>query len=191
MSEAPGSYFVLDPGRTAGFASCLAGGAKIRHGTWRFSQKAYGAAYVAFGQYLRRMLSSLPDPQMAMELTTIVTHGENNQVNAQQVIFSAGWPAIAFAVCHDMGLREPQMIAIQSWRSRTHRKVQAPKGYTQTQRSNWFKQQAKDYCDKQGWSYSTPDEAEALCMLEALRIEHEPGLAFDKGMSCYQQGSLL
>ena len=129
-----------------------------------------------------------------MELATIVTHGDDNRVDAKQVIFSAGWPAIAMTLCHSLGLREPVMLPIQTWRSRTHRKVQVPKemkGVSQAERSKWFKLQAKLYCDKQGWSYNTDDEAESLCMLEAVRLEFEPDFAFDKGRSSYHQESLL
>lgn len=194
MNTAPGSYFVFDPGRTMGFAYCLAGGERIRSGTWRFKHESHGAAYAEFAGYLRRMLAGLPDVQVAMELATIVSHGEDGRVDAKQVIFSAGWPAIAQTLCHSMGLREPDMVAIQTWRSRTHRKVQVPKemkGSTQAQRSKWFKLQAKLYCDSQGWSYNSDDEAEALCLLEAVRLEHEPGLAFDKGASSYHQESFF
>lgn len=190
MSEAPGSYFVVDPGRTAGFAYCLSGGEKIRHGTWRFKHDEHGAAYAEFATYLRRMLGGLPDPQVALEMMTVVSHGEDGVIDPNQIAFSAGWQAIAKTVCHTMSLRPPQLIAISTWRSRTIRKTVAPKGLAQAERTKWFKEQAKRYCDRQGWSYATADEAEALCMLEAVRIDWEPGLAFDKGMS-YQQESFL
>lgn len=193
MSDYPGSYFVFDPGRTMGFAYCLAGGNKIRHGTWRFKQPKAGAAFAEFASYLRRTLSSLPDPLVAMELTTIVSHGEAGRVDAEQVVFSAGWPSIAQTVCHNMGLRDPEMIPIQTWRSKTHGKTRVPENLRkekQSVRSKWLKQQAKDYCDRNGWSYNTDDEAEALCMLDTIRIMHEPDYAFDKGRS-YQQEALL
>ena len=84
------------------------------------------------------------------------------------------------------------MVAIQSWRSKTHGKVYVPKELKldQNQRSKWFKQQAKAYCDRNGWSYGTEDEAEALCMLDYIRIENEPNYAFDRGRS-YQQETLF
>lgn len=193
MSDAPGSFFVFDPGRTCGFAHCLAGGEKIRHGTWRFKQESPGEAFSQFATYLKRTLSGLPDPQVAMELATIVTHGDDNRIDAKQVVFSSGWPSIAQVICHSMGLREPQMIAIQTWRSKSHGKVVTPKemkGASQAQRSKWFKQQARIYCEKNGWSYETDDEAEALCMLDAVRVMNEPGHAFDRGRS-FRQEALL
>lgn len=195
MTDAPKSYFVFDPGRTCGFAYCLAGGENLRHGTWRFNQKRHGEAYTMFAQYLRRVLSNLPDPQVGIELTTIVDHGQPGKpsIDAQQVIFSAGWPVIAQTVCFSMDLREPEMMAISTWRSKTHGKLRVPdtlKKAKQTVKSKWLKQQAKDYCDKNGWSYNSEDEAEALCMLDALRIIYEPDYAFDKGRT-YQQESLL
>lgn len=191
MTSSPGSFFVFDPGRMMGWASCLAGGAKLRHGTWRFKHPSPGAAYAEFSAYLRRMLSGLPDPLVGMELLTIVSHGDGDHIDAQQVMFSSGWPTHAQTICHVMGLREPEMIAISTWRSKTHGKTRAPKELTkQPEKSKWMKQQAKSYCDRNGWSYNTEDEAEALCMLDALRIMHEPAYAFDKGRS-YQQDSFL
>lgn len=195
MSEAPQSYFVFDPGRTMGFAYCLAGGERLRHGTWRFNQTVAGAAYHEFAAYLRRMLSGLPDPLVGIELMTIVDHGEGGKsaIDAQQVMFSSGWPVIAQTVCHSMGLREPELIAISTWRSKTHGKMRSPdflKNAKPAERTKWLKQQAKDYCDRNGWSYNSEDEAEALCMLDALRIINEPDYAFDKGRS-YQQESFI
>jgi hypothetical protein len=190
--EIPGSYFVFDPGRTCGWASCLPGGKNLRHGTWRFRDPSAGATYFEFSQNLRRVLDGLPDPLVGIELMTIVGHGEDNRVDAQQVLFSSGWTSIAQTVCHSLALREPQLIAIQTWRSKTHGKVYTPKNLNldQNARSKWFKVEAKKYCDRNGWSYNTEDEAEALCMLDYLRIEHEPTYAFDKGRS-YQQESFL
>lgn len=192
MSTAPASYFVFDPGRTMGWASCLAGGEKIRHGTWRFKHESHGAAYAEFAAYIKRMLTGLPDPLVAMELATIVSHGTDGRVDAQQVVFSAGWPAVAQTIAHTMGLREPEMIAIQTWRSKTHGKTRAPKEMTkQSDRSKFFKLQAKLYCDRNGWSYSTDDEAEALCMLDSVRMVHEADYAFDKGRSYGKQEALI
>jgi hypothetical protein len=195
MSTSPGSYFVFDPGRTMGFAYCLAGGHKVRHGTWRFKQASAGAAYAEFVTFLKRTLVGLPDPLVGMELMTIVDHGVDGKsaIDAKQVMFSSGWPTHAQTLCHTMGLREPELIAISTWRSKTHGKMRVPddlKKATQTEKSKWLKLQAKLYCDKNGWSYDTEDEAEALCMLDALRIMHEPDYAFDKGRS-YQQESFL
>lgn len=192
---APGSYFVFDPGRTMGFAYCLAGGEKLRSGTWRFKQESPGAAYAEFISYLKRMLQGLPDPQVGMELMTIVDHGENGKsaIDAKQVMFSSGWPTHAQTLCHTMGLREPELIAIGTWRSKTHGKLRVPenmKRAKQTEKSKWLKLQAKLFCDKNGWAYNSDDEAEALCMLDALRIIHEPDYAFDKGQS-YQQESFF
>ena len=108
-------------------------------------------------------------------------------------MFSSGWPTHAQTLCHSMGLREPELIAISTWRSKTHGKMRVPdnmRGAKQSEKSKWLKLQAKLYCDKNGWSYDTEDEAEALCMLDALRIMYEPDYAFDKGRS-YQQESFL
>ncbi|MEN5275809.1 hypothetical protein ABE527_02555 [Brucella sp. TWI432] len=193
MTDAPSSYFVFDPGRSMGFAYCLAGGEKLRHGTWRFTQPAPGEAFATFASYLRRLLQDLPDPLVAMELATIVSHGDDNRIDAKQVIFSAGWPSIAQTVCHTMNLREPEMVAIQTWRSKTHGKTRVPdamKHAKQNDKSKWFKEQARQYCNQQGWSYNTADEAEALCILDAVRIIHEPEYAFDKGRSYKQEGLL-
>lgn len=195
MSKSPGSYFVFDPGRTMGFAYCLAGGLNIRHGTWRFKQASPGAAYAEFVTFLKRALVALPDPLVGMELMTIVDHGSDGKsaIDAKQVMFSSGWPTHAQTLCHSMGLREPELIAISTWRSKTHGKMRVPdnmKTASQTDKSKWLKLQAKLYCDRNGWSYETEDEAEALCMLDALRIMNEPDYAFDKGRS-YQQESFL
>lgn len=193
MSDQPGSYFVFDPGRSCGFAYCLAGGVNVRHGTWRFKQPTPGETFATFATYLKRTLSNLPDVQVAMELATIVTHGDDNRIDAKQVVFSAGWPSVAQVICHSMGLREPQMIPIQTWRSKSHGKTQVPKamkGSTPAERSKWFKSQARAYCEKNGWSYSTDDEAEALCMLDAVRVMNEPGHAFDRGKTYHQETML-
>jgi hypothetical protein len=145
-----------------------------------------------FTQYMRRTLESLPDPLIVIELPTIVSHGEDGRVDAEQVLFTAGWTTHAQTLAHIMGLRQPDLIAIQTWRSRTHGKTFAPKELklTQNERSKWFKDRAKEYCDKNGWSYQTTDEAEALSILDAVRMIHEPTYAFDKGRS-YVQDSLL
>lgn len=195
MSRAPGSYFVFDPGRTMGFAYCLAGGEKIRSGTWRFTQQSAGAAYAEFVTFLKRSLSGLPDPLVGIELMTIVDHGQDGKsaIDAQQVMFSSGWPTHAQTVCHIMGLREPELIAISTWRSKTIGKTRAPdsmKNEKPAVRQKWLKEQAKIYCDQNGWSYNSTDEAEALCMLDALRIIHEPSYAFDKGRSYHQESFL-
>lgn len=195
MSAAPGSYFVMDPGRTMGFAYCLAGGEKLRHGTWRFMQNSAGAAYAEFITYLKRTLTGLNDPLVGIELMTIVDHGQDGKsaIDAQQVMFSSGWPTHAQTVCHIMGLREPEFLAISTWRSKTHGYTRAPDSMQKEKpavRQKWLKQKAKEYCDRNGWSYNSEDEAEALCMLDALRIIHEPSYAFDKGRS-YMQEVLL
>lgn len=194
-NSAPGSYLVMDPGRVMGFASCLSGGGKLKHGTWRFSQKPAGAAYAEFISYLKRMLSDMPDPLIGMELMTIVSHGEGDdtRIDAEQVMFSSGWPTHAQTIAHIMGLREPEFLPIQTWRSKTHGCTRSPesmKNEKPSVRQAWLKAKAKAYCDRNGWSYDTEDEAEALCMLDAMRIIHEPGYAFDKGKS-FEQGSLL
>lgn len=194
MSGAPGSYFVLDPGRLCGFAYCLAGGQKLRHGTWRFKQEDHGAAYAEFSQFLRRALSGLPDPLVAMEMMTIVSHGEKDVIDPNQIAFSAGWQAIVKTICFTMQLRPAETIAIGTWRSKTHGKTTVPKdmkAQRQADRSKWLKQQAKLYCDRNGWSYQTEDEAEALCMLDAVRIMHEPAYAFDRCQSYGHQEALL
>lgn len=195
MNTAPGSYFVFDPGRTMGFAYCLAGGEKIRSGTWKFTQKSAGHAYAEFVQYLKRTLNGLPDPLVGMELMTIVDHGKDGKsaIDAQQVMFSSGWPTHAQTLCHTMGLREPELIAISTWRSKTHGKMRVPdelKKAKQAEKSKWLKLQARIYCDNNGWTYTSDDEAEALCMLDALRIINEPDHAFDKGRSFHQDSFL-
>lgn len=200
MSDTPGSYIALDPGRNMGFAYCLAGGENMRHGTWRFTQESAGEAYSTFVIYLKRTLRSLPDPLVGIELMTIVEHESENgktHIDAQQVMFSSGWPTHAQTLCHSMGLREPMFLPIQTWRSKTHGKTRAPdeinkskatKSQKQAARTAYFKGHAKNYCERQGWSYSTDDEAEALCMLDALRILNEPDHAFDRGRSFQQDG---
>lgn len=192
MLSAPKSYFVFDPGRTMGFAHCLAGGSNLKHGTWRFNQASHGAAFSEFITFLKRVLGGLPDPLVGIELMTIVDHGQNGkvQIDAQQVMFASGWPTHAQTICHMMGLREPEFLAISTWRSKTHGKTRVPENLQtapQQEKSKWLKQQAKDYCDRNGWAYQTEDEAEALCMLDALRIIHEPSYAFDKGRSFQQE----
>ncbi|MDQ0422352.1 hypothetical protein J2045_003400 [Peteryoungia aggregata LMG 23059] len=193
MARAPGSYLVLDPGRNMGWASCLAGGEKLKHGTWRFNQETPGEAYFTFTQFMRRTLESMPDPLVCIELMTIVTHGDDDRIDAEQVMFSSGWPTHAQTLCHIMALRQPDFVAIQSWRAKTHTKTRTPdsmKGASQVERSKWFKERAKEYCDARGWSYGSADEAEALCILDYTRIVHEPGYAFDRGRA-YQQESLF
>lgn len=200
MIDAPGSYFFFDPGRTMGFAYCLAGGGNLRHGTWRFNQKVAGAAYAEFLTFMKRVLSSLPDPLVGIELMTIVDHGQEDAkgnfksaIDVPQVMFSSGWPTHAQTLCYTMGLREPEFLAISTWRSKTHGKTRVPdnlRSAKQADKSKWLKEQAKSYCDKNGWSYGSDDEAEALCMLDALRIIHEPDYAFDKGKA-FQQDSFL
>lgn len=194
MSSYPGSYFVIDPGRSMGWASCLAGGERLKHGTWRFRQSVTGAVFAEFASYLRGHLKMLPDPLVVLELATIVSHGDDGRVDANQVVFSAGWPAIAHTICFNSGLREPDSIAIQTWRSKTHGKVTIPEPIrkanpkmTQSEKSAWFKRQATKYCDANGWAYNSSDEAEALCMLDAVRIIHEPGYAFERGRAHHQE----
>lgn len=186
MADAPGSYFVMDPGRDMGFAYCLAGGERLRSGTWHFKQERHGAAYADYAKRLTELVAGLPDVQIGMELMTIVGHDDGKggtRVDAKQVVFSAGWPAVTHTICYAKNLRVPEMIAIQTWRSKSHGFVITPKGsgMNQNQRAAWFKQKAKEYCDKNGWKYDSADEAEALCILDYLRQEYEPGYAFDRG----------
>ena len=195
--NAPGSYLVFDPGRSMGFAYCMAGGEGLRSGTWRFKQERYGHAYADFAERLGKLVPGLPDVQMGMELMTIVGHDDGkggSRIDAKQVLFSSGWPAIMHTICYAKKLRDPEMIAIQTWRSKSHGFVVTPKGsnMNQSQKSAWFKEKARAYCDRNGWKYDSPDEAEALCMLDYLRLEYEPGYAFDNGAFFeHNQGVLL
>lgn len=193
MSTAPSSYLVFDPGRTTGFAMCKAGGADLKHGTWKFQQPIHGEAFATYANYLKRTLSDMPDPLVVMEKLTFVAHKDakgGERIDPDQIAFSAGWYSIAKTVCFTMGFREPDTLPIQTWRAKTIGAA-APKTLkVQAERSKWFKQKAKDYCDAQGWSYSSADEAEALCMLDAVRMIHETGYAFDKGRSYLQESFL-
>ena len=121
-----------------------------------------------------------------MELMTIVTHEDARglpRVDAEQVMFSSGWPTHTQTILFTKDMRELEMIPIQSWRSKTHGYVTTPKGskMDQNARAAWFKEKAMAYCDANGWEYDSPDEAEALCMLDYLRQLHEPGYAFERG----------
>lgn len=193
--DAPGSFVGIDPGRTMGFASCLAGGEELRHGTWKFNDPVHGGAFAQYAKYLRTLLESLPNPLVGIELMTIVAHkGQDGRehIDAKQVAFSSGWPTHLQTICYSMGLREPVFVPIQSWRSKTHGITRTPRQsrFSDTEKMHFFKDAAKQYCDAAGWSYSTPDEAEALCILDYMRIENEPSYAFDKGRS-YQQENLF
>lgn len=184
MTTSPQSYLAVDPGRKMGWACCLAGGDRLEYGTWKFGQPDHGAAYAAFAKQFGSVLAIWPDLQVGMEMLTIVPHeGENGkpQVDAEQVGFSAGWPAIAKTKCFVAGCRPPEMIAISAWRSKTHGKTRAPIGVKNS--SGWLKQQAFAYCASNGWNPDSDNAAEALCMLDYLRILHEPSFAFDRGQS--------
>lgn len=188
MMTSPLSYLAIDPGRRMGFATCLAGGGNLSYGTWKFTDADHGSAYAAFAKQIGAMLADLPDAQVGMEMLTIVPHeGENGKshVDAEQVGFSAGWPAIAKVKCFVARVRPPEMIAISAWRSKTHGKTRAPNGVKES--SKWLKQQAFIYCRANGWSPDTDNAAEALCMLDYLRILHEPAFAFDQGQSFQQE----
>jgi len=185
----------MDPGRDCGFAYCLSGGANLRSGTWKFKQADHGEAYADFATRLRELITGLPDVQIGMELMTIVGHEDGkggSRIDAKQVLFSSGWPAIKHTICYTQKLRKPELIAIQTWRSRTHGFVTTPKGsgMNQNERSKWFKEKAKQYCDRNDWKYSSSDEAEALCLLDYLRQEYEHDYAFDRGRA-HQQEALL
>jgi hypothetical protein len=92
-----------------------------------------------------------------------------------------------------LGLPEPVFVAISTWRSATHKVLRVPTGsnWNQATRDRHFKGAAMDYCESNKWSPETSDEAEALCILDYLRIENEPGYAFDKGQSGRHQMDLL
>lgn len=188
----PRSYLTIDPGRKMGYAHCLAGGADLQYGTWKFNQQLPGAAYSAFLANLKSKMDVLPDVQIGLELMTIVGHEDakgRTNIDAQQVEFSAGWPTHAKTLCYRMDRRPPEMIAISAWRSKTHGKTRAPDRYTGDKRK-YLKQQAIDYCRAQGWNPANDEEAESLCMLVYMRMLFEPGFAFDRGYS-FRQESLL
>lgn len=195
MKTAPGSYVAIDPGRIMGFAYCLAGGENLRHGTWKFQAPRPGAAYAEFTVRLKELLKSLPRPLVGIELMTIVAHDGpygSNHVDANQVRFSSGWPTHAETLCYSLGLEDPVYYAIQTWRSKTHGVTRTPKDASMSlaERSKFFKQAAVNYCERSGWTYNSADEAEALCILDAMRIEFEPNYAFDKGRA-YQQEDMF
>ncbi len=195
----PGSFATLDPGRMMGFAACLIGGDELRHGTWKFKASVYGLAYAEFAKCLTTLLKSLPDPLLGIEQLMVVPHeGKDGKmhVDGNQVALSAAWYGIAHTICYSLGCREPIIIPIQTWRSKTHKSVRAPKvdypeqPHRRTKRvSEFFKSEARIYCERNGWSYESDDEAEALCMLDYMRMEFEPAYAFDKGRA-YQQKEL-
>ncbi len=179
---APGSYLVFDPGRRMGGASCLAGGDALRFWTWRYRHDQPGAAYSAFITDLTGEIRGLPDVQVGMELMTIVAHEDDKgkaHVDAEQVQFSSGWPTHAQTICHRLGARPPEMIAISAWRAKTHGKTRAPLNFTGDKRK-YLKQAAVDYCRANGWSPSNDEEAEALCMLDFMRMIYEPGYAYER-----------
>lgn len=182
----PASFLAIDPGRDLGFAYCLAGGEGLRHGVWRFKQTCMGAAYAEFVTRLKTVLRDLPRCQVGVELMTVVTHEDdagNQRVDAAQILKSSGWPTHAQTVCYMLGLPEPIFIPIQTWRSATHGKTRAPNTIKDSERSRWFKDCAISYASRQGWAVDGPDEAEALCMLDYLRITHEPDYAYAAGQS--------
>ncbi len=189
--SAPGSYLVFDPGRQMGMACCLAGGDRLEHATWRYRHQNPGEAYSVFITDLTAKIKSLPDVQVGMELMTIVAHEDEGtgkaHVDAQQVQFSSGWPTHAQTICFRLGVRQPELIAISAWRSRTHGKTRAPDNVPTNKRSAWLKQQAFRYCRANGWEPDSDNAAEALCMLDYLRILHEPAYAFDRGQSFQQE----
>lgn len=180
--SAPGSYLALDPGRKMGWASCLRGGEHLAYGTWKFPQADHGEAYAAFAKQFGVPLAALPDLQVGMEMLTIVAHEDDKgrpQVDAEQVGFSAGWPAIAKTKCFVAGARPPEMVAISAWRSRTHGKTRAPIGMKNS--TAWLKQKAFEYCHANGWTPDSDNAAEALCILDYMRILYEDSYAFDRG----------
>lgn len=188
MTTSPLSYLAIDPGRKMGWACCLAGGDRLEYGTWKFAQADHGEAYAAFAKQFGSILAGWPDMQVGMEMLTIVTHEDDSgkgHVDAEQVGFSAGWQAIVKTKCFVAKARAPEMIAISSWRSKTHRKTRAPIGVKNS--TGWLKQQAFDYCARSGWTPDSDNAAEALCMLDYLRILHEPDYAFDRGHSFQQE----
>lgn len=189
--SAPGSYLLFDPGRSMGWASCLYGGDDLQYGTLRYKQSLPGEAYSRFLFDLTAKIRTLPDVQVGMELMTIVAHEDDNGkagVNAEQVQFSSGWPVLAQTLCFRLNARPPEMIAIQSWRSKTHGKTRAPEGLSGTEKGRvWLKKQAFDFCHAEGWEPDSDNAAEALCMLVYMRILHEPSFAFDRGQSFEQE----
>jgi hypothetical protein len=191
-NDVPGSYLAIDPGRRMGWAHCLRGGDELQFGTWKFKHELAGAAYSAFLGNLKSKYDVLPDLQVGIELMTIVGHEDergNTAIDAQQVEFSAGWPTHAKTLSYRMDRRPPEMIAISSWRSKTHGKTRAPDGYKGDKRK-YLKQKAIDYCHANGWEAANDEEAEAICMLVYMRILYEPDFAFERGHS-FQQEALF
>lgn len=187
----PTHFLGLDPGRHMGWGFCRFGGINVQHGTWKFDEKSHGAAYTSFRNRIVTIADKFPGILIGIELMTIVPREDDKgrwQVNAPQIEFSSGWPAILKQVCHEKGLTDPEEVAISSWRSRTHGKTRVPKGYA-GKSDAFFKKAALDYCQKQGWSPGSHNAAEALGIMDYLRILHEPSFAFEKGAS-HQQESL-
>lgn len=194
MGTAVGSYLAIDPGRNCGWASCLRGGAELRYGTWKFKQDDPGECYSSFLGNIRIKLEQLPDCQIGIELMTIVVHEDAKgkpHIDAEQVMFSSGWPTHAQTLCWRMRKRPPELIAIGSWRSRTHGKVRAPNGMKQSDRTKFFKEAAFGFCRSNGWTPDTDNAAEALCILSYLRVLHEPEFAFAHGHAHHQEALAL
>lgn len=158
--------------------------------TWRFKARGAGECYLEFLERLGELLKVLPDVQIAIELMTVVTH--DGHVDAKQVQLSSGWFNALDMMRARRGLREIEQTPIQSWRSKSHGKVKAPKEIKeQNERRKYLKQAAIDFCEGNGWPVANDEEAEALCILEWLRIEYEPGYSFSAGHGGHQQAMAL
>lgn len=177
-----------------GWASCLCGGENVQYGTWKYKHELPGEAYAFYLSNLTQKIRSLPDVQVGIEMLTIVAHVDDKgkaSFDAEQIAFSSGWQTHAQTLCFRLGARPPELIAISSWRSRTHGKTRAPAGLKQSERSNFFKEAAFDYCRANGWSPANDNEAEALCLLDHLRLMYEPDFAFQRGQSHHQEALAL
>jgi hypothetical protein len=190
--SSPGSYLAIDPSRKMGWASCDRGGGNLRYGTWKFKQERAGECYAIYLSNLREKILQGDDIQIGIEMLTAVAHVDDKgkaSVDVQQIAFSSGWQTHAQTLCFRMGARDPEIVAISAWRSKTHGKVSAPKGYNGDSRK-YLKQAALDYCAAHGLSPANDEEAEAICILHYLRLLHEPDFAFERGRSHHQEALL-
>jgi|GEM_PF-6014505 len=176
----------LDQASITGWAADIDG--RYIHGIWRLTKyKTPDDRLWAFMQHLLAFHKKYPLDYLAYEIPHV-----GNHANVAEPIY--GLVATIRLFCRSRKLPPPVGFTPGQWRSKVYgsKKVFPPKDLkTVEERKAWHVRNAYDLCEDLGLTVERPDEAEAVGILEALKIELGPAHANAHHERRTGQGALL
>lgn len=193
----------IDPGEQTGYA-IFSGEDGYQSGTWKNqSDKPRGADDrilwngLRFKTFLMRVRRTIREQMID---AVCVEHNIMPDRSDSNAMLSGGWLCciqIAMQLEREAGNRKiegPRVYATSEWRSAYWgRYPMLPKEWKPDRKRAYHKQKALQACADEGWDVSDDNEAEALLMLVAFRMEQDPSFAFCRGgdAKAHQMGFAL